>query len=333
MDLLETLNPKQKEAVLATEGPTLVIAGAGSGKTKVLTHRIAYLISQGVSADSILAVTFTNKAAHEMKERVARLLADNAGQMESETNNHMPWVGTFHALGVYILRRDGEAIGVKRNFTILDEDEAVGIIKRALKKFELDPKQYQPARIRALISKLKNAERDLESFLEKNTEEDEYPKALVTVMREYGKELEASNSLDFDDLLVKTVGLLSKQPVVLEKYRARWQYIVIDEYQDTNAVQYKLTNLLARGAGNIMVVGDVDQAIYSWRGADFRNILNFEKDWPNTRVITLEQNYRSTKVILEAANMVIEKNVERKEKNLWTDRTKGELITLSLSLN
>src|SRR3989344_820538 len=235
MDLLETLNPKQKEAVLATEGPTLVIAGAGSGKTKVLTHRIAYLISQGVSADSILAVTFTNKAAHEMKERVARLLADNAGQMESETNNHMPWVGTFHALGVYILRRYGEAIGVKRNFTILDEDEAVGIIKRALKKFELDPKQYQPARIRALISKLKNAERDLESFLEKNTEEDEYPKALVTVMREYGKELEASNSLDFDDLLVKTVGLLSKQPVVLEKYRARWQYIVIDEYQDTNA--------------------------------------------------------------------------------------------------
>lgn len=324
MNILEGLNHSQKEAVLTTEGPLLVIAGAGSGKTKVLVHRIAHLISQGILPRSILAVTFTNKAAREMEQRVAQLIANDNGQM--------PWLGTFHALGVYILRQDGHHIGIPRNFSILDEDDAVGIIKRALKKFELDPKQFQPARIRSVISKLKNASKTPESYLEEAAEElAGYPKAILNVFTAYEEELKESNALDFDDLLLKTVHLLKNNPETLQKYRTRWSHILVDEYQDTNQIQYQLTTMLALESGNIMVVGDVDQAIYSWRGADYHNILNFEHDWPKTRVITLEQNYRSTEIILEAANTIIQKNVERREKNLWTDRSGGTPLAIHIA--
>lgn len=329
MNILEGLNLSQKEAVLTIEGPLLVIAGAGSGKTKVLVHRIAHLISQGVQPQSILAVTFTNKAAREMKERVSQLIANSPKLIP---NSHLPWIGTFHALGVYILRQDGQHIDIPRNFSILDEDDAQSIIKRALKKFDLDPKQFQPSRIRSVISKLKNASKTPESYVEEAAEElASYPKAILNVFTAYEEELKESKSLDFDDLLLKTVHLLKIHPETLQKYRERWSHILVDEYQDTNQIQYELTKMLAQESGNIMVVGDVDQAIYSWRGADYHNILNFEQDWPKTLVITLEQNYRSTEIILEAANTIIKKNAERREKNLWTSRSGGTPLAIHIA--
>src|SRR3989344_2031350 len=324
--ILSNLNTAQEDAVTTMNGPLLVIAGAGSGKTRVLVHRIAYLISQCVQPSNILAVTFTNKAAREMKERIGILL--------SQFTAHMPLVSTFHALGVYLLRRDGHYIGIPRSFTILDEDDAQSIGKRIIKEHQLDPKQFQPARVRHIISALKNTQSNPQKKDE--DEEPQYPKEILTIYKQYEKELEETHALDFDDLLLKTVDLLHAHPDVLAKWQAQWRYILVDEYQDTNHIQYVLTKLLAGpsdGENNIMVVGDTDQAIYSWRGADFRNILSFERDWPQTKIITLEQNYRSTGIILEAANAVIQKNRERKEKNLWTERGEGPLLEISVMQN
>ncbi|OGZ49194.1 MAG: hypothetical protein A3C84_01700 [Candidatus Ryanbacteria bacterium RIFCSPHIGHO2_02_FULL_48_12] len=328
MDTLSGLNERQKEAVLATEGPLLLVAGAGSGKTKVLVHRIAHLIAKGIEPEKILAVTFTNKAAREMQERVSAFLDAHGGQTVPAWRR--PWIGTFHALGVQMLRADGEAIGIPRTFSILDEDDSVSIVKTIVKTMELDAKQFQPSRIRHIISKLKNDFIDPESY-EIAGDEGIYPGIIKKIYQAYETELTRAHGLDFDDLLVKTVRLLTKDKLAFEKYQQKWRYMMVDEYQDTNSVQYTLTKLLASGHGNITVVGDADQAIYSWRGADFRNILNFEHDWPNARVITLEQNYRSTKTILEAANIVIQKNIERKEKNLWTDNSAGDLLRIFVS--
>mgnify|MGYP001581231253 CR=1 FL=1 len=330
-ELLAKLNPAQRDAVTTKNGPLLVIAGAGSGKTRVLVHRLAYLISQGIRPENILAVTFTNKAAGEMKERVRQLLTTYNLQ---PTTAGTPWVGTFHALGVYLLRRDGHTIGIPRSFTILDEDDALSVVKRIIKEHQLDPKQFQPSRVRHVISTLKNM--PLAKPQKDADDESAYPKEITSIRRAYEDALRDANALDFDDLLLKTVEMLRTQPDILQKWQTQWPYIMIDEYQDTNHIQYTLTKLLAGGstsAPNLMVVGDVDQAIYSWRGADFRNILSFERDWPDTKVITLEQNYRSTGIILEAANAVIQKNRERKEKKLWTERTEGPLVELAVAEN
>lgn len=321
-DILSNLNPAQREAVTTINGPLLVIAGAGSGKTRVLVHRVAYLISQGVRPDTILAVTFTNKAAGEMKNRVMQLI--------TKSYQATPLVSTFHALGVYLLRRDGHHIDIPRSFTILDEDDAQSVVKRIIKEHQLDPKQFQPARVRHIISALKNMSSKTQEK-EQEEEEHQYPKEIMGIYQQYEKELKETHALDFDDLLLKTVALLRTRPDVLAKWQAQWRYILVDEYQDTNHIQYVLTKLLAGpsdGENNIMVVGDVDQAIYSWRGANFRNILSFERDWPQAKLITLEQNYRSTSIILEAANAVIQKNRERKEKNLWTERAEGPLLNI-----
>jgi DNA helicase II / ATP-dependent DNA helicase PcrA len=325
--ILTNLNPAQQAAVTTKNGPLLVIAGAGSGKTRVLVHRIAYLIASDVRPDNILAVTFTNKAAGEIKERIKQLTADYGLRVAG----FEPWVGTFHALGVYILRKDGHAIGIPRSFTILDEDDAISVVKRIIKERKLDPKQYAPSRIRHTISALKNM--PFQSAEHEDEQPGEYPKEVREIRRQYEEELARARALDFDDLLLRALELLRTQPDILRAWQERWPYVLIDEYQDTNRIQYELSKLLAQRYGNIMVVGDVDQAIYSWRGADFRNILAFEQDWPNTKVITLEQNYRSTSTILHAANTVIQKNKERKEKKLWTSRAEGPLIELAVAEN
>jgi DNA helicase II / ATP-dependent DNA helicase PcrA len=322
---LDHLNKTQKEAVLRQAGPLLIIAGAGSGKTKVLTHRIAHLISQGVRPDKILAVTFTNKAAGEMRERILQLLPTNkpATGWEPEA---MPWIGTFHSLGAFILRQEHEAAGFSKNFTILDEEDSLALIKEAVKELNLDFKQFQPSKIKKIISRQK-CDRIKTDDLE-NEAHDYFSKILVKIRRIYEEKLKKSQSLDFDDLLIKTVELFENRPDILDKYQQRWQFINIDEYQDTDSVQYRLANRLAEKHSNICVVGDVDQSIYSFRGADFRNILNFESDWPQAKIITLEENYRSHKPILDAANAVIAKNKLRKPKNLFTKQTGGEKLEL-----
>jgi len=298
----ETLNDRQKEAVLATEGPVLVVAGAGAGKTKVITERIKYLIEKGgVLPESILAVTFTNKAAGEMRNRIAR-----AGS----------FIGTFHSLGLLIIRENVEKIGVNKNFTILDEDDSLKLIKECLLELKIDPKQFEPPRIKGRISLLKNQLVTEDAFIENGF----FEQILGRAWRLYEEKKGGQNQLDFDDLLLKPVLLFRREPELLKKYQNRWQYIHIDEYQDTNGAQYALSNLLAAAHKNIFAVGDVDQAIYSWRGADFKNILNFQKDYPKAKVIFLEENYRSTDIILEAANAVISRNQFRIPKKLWTRR-------------
>ncbi len=318
VEILKNLNPSQREAVTAPVGPLLVVAGAGSGKTKVLVHRIAHLIHEGADPASILAVTFTNKAAREMKERALALLRHRA-------DARAPFVSTFHALGVHILRRHGAHVDVPQAFTILDESDALAVVKRVLKMLALDPKQFQPARVRSIISTLKNNPADEETA--------EYPKEILHALRAYEEELERAHALDFDDLLIKTVRLLEQHPDVMAHYHRRWRHMLVDEYQDTNHIQYLLTKLLARGSGSITVVGDSDQAIYSWRGADVGNILTFTEDWPGARVVTLEQNYRSTQMILNAANAIIEKNVSRAEKNLWTARPDAVPLSVTVAEN
>ncbi|MDP3934975.1 MAG: UvrD-helicase domain-containing protein [Candidatus Giovannonibacteria bacterium] len=299
---LALLNSKQKEAVEATEGPVLVVAGAGAGKTKVITERIKYLIEKDVPPESILAVTFTNKAAGEMKSRVAR-----SG----------PFIGTFHALGLLIIRENLKGLGIAKNFTILDEDDALKLIKECLLELKIDPKQFDPSRIRNNISRLKNQMMTADEFIEESA----FGKILGRVWRLYEEKTKAQNLLDFDDLLLKPVLLFKKDAEALKKYQERWRYIHIDEYQDTNEAQYVLSKMLAESSRNILAVGDIDQAIYSWRGADFKNVLNFQKDYPDAKVVFLEENYRSTDIILEAANAVITHNKFRIPKNLWTKRT------------
>ena len=316
--LLEGLNPQQREAVEATEGPLLIMAGAGSGKTRVLTHRIAYLIATRKAPPwAILAITFTNKAAREMRDRVVRLVGPAADDI---------WVSTFHAMCVRILRRDIQRLGFTSNYAIYDPDDQLTVIRQCLKELNLDPKRYEPRGILAAISAAKNELITPEKY-EQNAR-DYFQSIVSRVYGLYQKKLQSNNALDFDDLIMTTIRLFREAPDVLDYYQNRFMYIHVDEYQDTNHAQYVLCKMLADRHKRICVVGDSDQSIYKWRGADIRNILDFEKDYPDARTIMLEQNYRSTGRILEAANRVISRNTGRKPKKLWTDLGEGEKIRL-----
>ena len=316
MDILKGLNKQQQEAVTTTKGPLLIIAGAGSGKTKVLTHRMAYLIQQeNVSPKEILAVTFTNKAAAEMRERVATLVGPESQGV---------WLSTFHSLGVRILRRDINKLDRENNFVIFSTADQTAVIKDILKELNIDSKKYPPALFLGNISKAKNELLTLEGF---QAQAQDFLQAVTARVYEfYQKKLRENNALDFDDLIMKTVQLLQTRPDVLERYQENFRYLMVDEYQDTNQAQYQLVKLLAARYRNLCVVGDEDQSIYGWRGADIRNILDFERDYPEAKVIKLEENYRSTQVILDAANGVIRNNQERKEKQLRTSQKGGENV-------
>jgi DNA helicase II / ATP-dependent DNA helicase PcrA len=317
MNLLEDLNSAQAEAVKVAVGPVLILAGAGSGKTKTLTHRIANLVAnEQVWPEQILAVTFTNKAAREMRQRLARLLGEN-----SDNRNFMPWMGTFHSICVRLLRIDGEKIGIKHNFVIYDEDDRLGLIKQAMKHQQVSDKNVKPRAVASVISGAKNELVNPEEFEASAT----YPfqKTVAGLYREYEKMRIEAGALDFDDLLIETVRLFREQPETRDKWRQKFRHILIDEYQDTNAAQYALVKSLVNDERNICVVGDDWQSIYSFRGADFTNILNFERDFPGTKVIKLEQNYRSTNAILTAAQNVIMKNKQRTDKRLWTELDGG----------
>jgi DNA helicase-2/ATP-dependent DNA helicase PcrA len=310
---LNKLNDKQKEAILYTDGPLLILAGAGSGKTKVLTYKVAYLIDEkNVSPYNILAITFTNKAANEMKERIHSLVGDLADHIQ---------ISTFHSFGLKIVRENYKLLGYQSNFTIIDADDSVSVIKKILKELDLDPKFYNPNNIKNKISGAKNemmGPNEYEKYA--NTE---FEKIVVKIYQKYSDRLIRSNSLDFDDLLLLPIRLFKEYPYILQQYQERYKYILIDEYQDTNEVQYILSKMISAKYKNICVVGDNDQAIYSWRGANYKNILNFESDYENTKVILLEENYRSTQMILDAANNVIKNNKYRKDKNLWCTNDKG----------
>ena len=320
---LKGLNPPQREAVLHGDGPLLVLAGAGSGKTRVLTHRIARLIDEGVPPWSILAITFTNNAAREMRERVERL----AGDMGRDA-----WILTFHACCARILRRDIDKLGYKPSFTIYDADDQMNVIKQLCKSMNLDEKRFPPREIRAAISDAKNRVLSPAEWA-KESGEDFRAKTISEVYAAYERQLTANNALDFDDLILKTLTLFSEHPPVLAAYQHKFSHILVDEYQDTNMAQYMLVRLIAGESRNLCVVGDDDQSIYGWRGADLRNILEFERDFPDCRVIKLEQNYRSTSNILDAANQVIAHNAGRKEKALWTDAGEGEKIRVYRTLD
>ncbi len=318
MDIFAGLNPAQKQAVEHTEGPLLIMAGAGSGKTKVLTCKVANLLAKGVSPWSILAITFTNKAATEMRERVDRMIGEGAKDV---------WLSTFHSFCARFLRREVEATGMyKRNFVIYDSSDSQVVIKDCLKELNLDPKQYAPSSIQNAISNAKNQlmgpkamARDADNFFQQK---------MAEVYALYAKKLRTNNAMDFDDLLMVSVLLLEEHEEIRVKYQNRFKYILVDEYQDTNGAQYQLTKILAAKHHNLCVVGDADQSIYGWRGADIRNIMDFEEDYPEARTIKLEQNYRSTKNILAAANAVIEHNINRKKKELWTENATGEKLTI-----
>jgi DNA helicase-2/ATP-dependent DNA helicase PcrA len=320
--LLEKMNPQQQEGIQSVDGPVLLLAGAGSGKTRVITHRIAYLIQErGVPADSILAVTFTNKAAKEMAERVDKILG--------HTSLAKPMLATFHSFCVRVLRRDIEAmrvngVGLTRTFAIYDETDQQAVVKQALKRLAIDDKSLKPRVALGRISWAKNHMIDPQEYFLASTNPME--EKIAHVFEIYKKELFKANALDFDDLLLETVRLLKSSAETRERYNRRYKYILIDEYQDTNRPQYELMKLLAGSHGNVCVVGDEDQSIYSWRGADIKNILEFEKDFPGTKTIRLEQNYRSTQMILEGASAVVAQNTQRKGKNLWTAREGGSLI-------
>ena len=317
MDIFDGLNPAQKKAVEHIDGPLLIMAGAGSGKTKVLTCKIANLLAHGVSPYNILAITFTNKAATEMRERAERMIGTPAKSV---------WLSTFHSFCARFLRYEVESTGIyKKNFVIYDASDSQTVVKSCLKEMNLDDKQFAPNSVQSAISNAKNMlmgpreyERSAGTFFEKKTAE---------LYKLYAQKLRANNAMDFDDLLLVSVALLEENEEVRTKYQQRFQYILVDEYQDTNGAQYQLTKLLAAQHHNLCVVGDADQSIYGWRGADIRNIMNFEQDYPESRTIKLEQNYRSTKHILEAANAVIENNHNRKPKELWTENATGEPIT------
>ena len=314
------LNELQREAVLHKDGPCLVIAGAGSGKTKVLTTRVANLIMEGVPSYQILAITFTNKAAKEMKERILNMVSE----LDS-------FIGTFHSFGMRIIRENVELLGMQRNFTILDTEDVTSLIRKILKDKGYDPKEVSPYFVRSKISFIKNemlSNAEVEKYFI-----DDLEKIAYEVYLEYNMRLKKNNSVDFDDLLRLPVELFLHHPEVLEMYQNRYRYILIDEYQDTNEVQYKLVKLLASKRKNLFVVGDPDQSIYQFRGANYKNILNFERDYPNTKVISLEDNYRSTKMILDAANSVIRNNKERKEKNLRSHHGEGLKIQYHRSMD
>ena len=316
-DYLAKLNPQQYEAAVTTEGPLLILAGAGSGKTGTMTHRIAYMIKDcGISPYAILAVTFTNKAAGEMRERVEALVGPKPGM----------WIQTFHSACLRILRNEADKLGYGKSFTVYDPVDQKSLIKRIVKELQLDEKRYTPSYCLAIISEQKEKRVDAEKYADSVSKMPPAYKGIAQVYLEYEKALKRSNCMDFDDLILNTVILFERFPDVLLGYRRKFQYIMVDEYQDTNMLQYRLVQLLAAEHRNICVVGDDDQCIYEWRGADIRNILEFEKDFPGAKVIKLEQNYRSTSNIVEAAHSVISRNKARKDKKLWTDGEKGEKI-------
>lgn len=308
-------NDKQKEAILKTDGPILVIAGAGSGKTKVLTTKIAYLVENGIPTDNILAITFTNKAAKEMKDRVINMLGSEGHEIR---------ISTFHSFGVYLTQKHYNELGYQKNFTILDSDDSLTIIKRIMKDLNIDPKEYNPRAIRNAISSAKN---ELISSLEyERYASDNFSQKVLEVYTRYEQKLLINNSLDFDDLLFLPIKLFRTKPEILKYYQEKYQYILVDEYQDTNEAQYILIKMLSAKNRNICVVGDESQSIYSFRGSNYRNILNFEKDYKDCTTILLEQNYRSTSTILDSANDVIKNNKHRKDKKLWTENGIGEKI-------
>ncbi|MDO8558023.1 MAG: UvrD-helicase domain-containing protein, partial [bacterium] len=314
--LLQDLNPAQREAVWAPPGPLLIVAGAGSGKTRVLTHRIAYFIASNIAPHHILAITFTNKTADEMKSRVIQLL-DNASSI--------PFVGTFHSLALRILREDAPALGIAKSFVIADEGDSLGILKRIMKRLKISPEELTPSEALNRISREKSELRGPDEMACK----DEKEEIIRSLYEQYGQTLLNEGLLDFDDLLFYTVRLFQKHPDVLEKYRRRWGHVFVDEYQDTNTAQYTLVQLLAGAHRSITVVGDDYQAIYGWRNADYRNILNFQKDYPDAKVIKLEQNYRSTQTILDAADAVIKKVSARTEKTLIATRPAGAPVSIT----
>ena len=327
-NLLEGLNPEQKEAVITTEGPLLVVAGAGAGKTKTLAHRIGHLIERGIPGEAILAITFTNKAAKEMRDRVLELLGKTSrvGNWGPPAPG-IPWIGTFHGLGGYILREKGGVLDIPRSATILDQDDSLKLIKQSLTREGVDPKEFEPRRIQSLISRHKGNMGTAENIATM-TRNQRLGEVLKRVFIQYEGELRTSHVLDFDDLLEKTVRLLEGHPAIRDHYTDQWHYIHVDEYQDTNEVQYRLVKLLSGSGKNVCVVGDSDQNIYSWRGASIANILEFEEDYPGAKIILLEENYRSTQNILTAANSVIAKNTMRKEKNLFTKNGDGEQLSV-----
>ena len=310
------LNDQQQKAVEIVSGPLLVLAGAGSGKTRVLTSKIAYLVSEcGISPKSILAITFTNKAAKEMKERVINYLGPIAYDIQ---------ISTFHSFGLTIIKENCKELGYSENFTILDSDDVLTVIKKIMKESNIDQQDYNPKAIRNAISSAKNEL--IDSYDYKRFANSDFTSKVHEVYRKYENKLLLNNSLDFDDLLLLPIKLFRKNPKILEKYQDRFEYVLIDEYQDTNEAQYMMTKMISSKYNNICVVGDESQAIYSWRGANYKNILNFEKDHKNAKTILLEENYRSTKTILNAANNVIKNNVDRKDKNLWTSNEEGDKI-------
>ena len=318
MDVLADLNPAQRHAVEAPDGPVLILAGPGSGKTRVITHRIAYLIKvRGVSPRRIMAVTFTNKAAREMKERLLHLASAALPDLT---------IGTFHAICARILRQDGSAIGVEPRFVIYDDQDQTGLIKRVLQGLNLDPKQFAPAAIGSAISAAKSHTLTPSQYMQRGRSY--FDEVVGRVYEQYQKLLDQSNAVDFDDLLMKPVQLFRAEPEILERYQSRYLHLLVDEFQDTNTVQYELIKLLGGKYHNICVVGDPDQSIYSWRQADVRNILSFEKDYPEARVVLLEQNYRSTQKILETAAKVISSNKQRKPNKLWTENEPGEPVSV-----
>ena len=317
MDLIKALNPEQQAAVQQTEGALLIIAGAGSGKTRVLTYRVAYLLQQGVYPERILAITFTNKAALEMRHRIL----DMVGEIGQNI-----WISTFHSMCVRILRQDIEALGYKKSFTILDQDDSHRIIKRLIQEKNLDDKKYPVSAVAEAIDRAKNQMISPKEMLQ--TAKDPFDKNIAAIMTAYERYNLEHHSLDFNDLLNVTIKLFQEHPEILAYYSERFQYIMVDEYQDTNYSQYLLIKMLSSTHGNLCVVGDEDQGIYSWRGADITNILNFEKDYPQVTVIKLERNYRSTQEILDAAHCVIENNRQRKGKKLWTERNSGQKVIL-----
>ena len=324
MDYLQGLNEKQKEGVLHTEGPLLILAGAGSGKTRVITHKIAYLIEEKrVFPSNILAITFTNKAAKEMKERVEGLLK---GRVEDI------WMGTFHSMCVRILRREIESIGYKRNFSIYDSLDQKTLVKECITEKNLNKETFQEKPIINIISSLKDDMIDPDDYINENYK-DYYRRNVGEIYDLYEEKLKKNNALDFDDLILKTVFLLKSDERIREKYQSKFEYIFVDEYQDTNKSQYELIKYLSGKHGNICVVGDEDQSVYGWRGADIRNILNFERDFKGAEVIKLEQNYRSTGNILDVANSIIKNNTERKGKKLWTAKERGQYATLKINFD
>ncbi len=313
---LDYLNERQKQAVLAEDGPLLILAGAGSGKTSVLTTKVAYLIEEkNVDPRNIVAITFTNKAAKQMKERIINLVGKKGYDIQ---------ISTFHSFGLRIIKENFEKLGYEKNFTIIDGDDSLTVIKKILKEMNVDTKKCNPKFIKNQISSCKNEMVTPEKY--SRLVNDEISNITYKVYKRYQEELLRNNSLDFDDLLVMPINLFMKHPEVLQQYQEIFKYVFIDEYQDTNEAQYILSKMISAKYKNICVVGDDSQSIYSWRGANFKNILNFEKDYENAKVILLEQNYRSTKTILNAANSVIKNNVQRKDKNLWTDNDNGEKI-------